>query len=217
MRRETADDARPHARDVRARVTVRHRLRPVSRARTQADPQPGAPPTGRLRIKSSRDTGTASIGHTTRQLVQDGHYALAIAARGLSGRGELAITRVGVGYDGGPEACAALAWAAAIAEGCGAHLTVRGVINDRIPALGWPSLWIEPFRECWNEVMDEEVKAVRTSIEATTAGLSVPVTATVTATFRQHRSLTYRRSPICWSSARVDGARWPGCCWAAQA
>ena len=68
------------------------------------------------------DTGTASIGHTTRQLVQDGHYALAIAARGLSGHGELAITRVGVGYDGGPEACAALAWAAAIAEGCGAHL-----------------------------------------------------------------------------------------------
>jgi nucleotide-binding universal stress UspA family protein len=125
------------------------------------------------------DTGTASIGHTTRQLVQDGHYALAIAARGLSGHGELAITRVGVGYDGGPEACTALAWAAAIAEGCGAHLTVRGVINDCIPALGWPSLWIEPFRECWNEVMDEEVKALRTSIEATTAGLSVPVTATV--------------------------------------
>lgn len=34
------------------------------------------------------DTSTASIGHTTRQLVQDGHYALAIAARGLSGRGD---------------------------------------------------------------------------------------------------------------------------------
>jgi nucleotide-binding universal stress UspA family protein len=125
------------------------------------------------------DTGTATIGHTTRQLVQDGQYALAIAARGLSGHGELAITRVGVGYDGGPEACTALAWAAAIAEGCGAHLTVRGVINDRIPALGWPSLWIEPFRECWNEVMDDEVKALRASIEATTTGLSVPVTATV--------------------------------------
>ena len=125
------------------------------------------------------DTGKASIGHTTRQLIQDGHYALAIAARGLSGHGELAITRVGVGYDGGPEACAALAWAAAIAEGCGAHLTVRGVINDHVPALGWPSLWIEPFRECWNEVMDEEVQALRTSIEAITAGLSVPVTATV--------------------------------------
>jgi nucleotide-binding universal stress UspA family protein len=125
------------------------------------------------------DAGKASIGHTTRQLVQDGHYALAIAARGLSGHGDLAITRVGVGYDGGPEACAALAWGAAIAEGCGAHLSVRGVINDHIPALGWPSLWIEPFRECWNEVMDEEVRALRTSIEAATVGLSVPVTATV--------------------------------------
>lgn len=125
------------------------------------------------------DTGRVSIGHTTRQLIQDGHYALAIAARGLSGHGELAITRVGVGYDGGPEACAALAWAAAIAEGCGARLTVRGVINDHVPALGWPRLWVEPFRECWNEVMDEEAQALHTSIEATTAGLSVPVTATV--------------------------------------
>jgi Universal stress protein family len=56
------------------------------------------------------------------------------------------------------------------------HTTlVRGVIDDHIPALGWPSLWIEPFRECWNEIMDEEVEALRTSIEATTAGLSVPV------------------------------------------
>lgn len=121
------------------------------------------------------DAGKVSIGHTTRQLVEEGHYALAIAARGLSGHGELAIKRVGVGYDGGPEACAALAWAAAIAEGCGARLLVRGVIDDRIPALGWPHLWNEPFRECWNEIMDEEVLALRKSIEATTAGLSVPV------------------------------------------
>ncbi len=125
------------------------------------------------------EAGTASIGHTTRQLVQDGHYALALAERGLSGHGELAIRRVGVGYDGGPEGRHALAWAAAIAEGCGAPLSVRGVIDDHIPALGWPSLWIDSFRECWNEVMDEEVQALRTSIDAAAAGLSVPVTATV--------------------------------------
>lgn len=125
------------------------------------------------------DNGRVSIGHTTRQLVEDERYALAIAPRGLSGHGELAIKHVGVGYDGGPEAHAALAWAAAIAEGSGARLSVRGVIDDRVPALGWPSLWIEPFRESWNEVMDEEVQTLRSSIEAATAGLPVPVTVTV--------------------------------------
>src|SRR6185437_2472834 len=85
----------------------------------------------------------------------------------------------GVGYDGGPEARAALAWAAAIAEGSGAQLSVRGVIDDRVPALGWPSLWIEPFRECWDEVMDEEAETMHTGIEAATAGLWAPLTVTV--------------------------------------
>ena len=125
------------------------------------------------------DPGKVSIGHTTRQLVEDGHYALAIAARGLREHGELAIKRVGVGYDGGPEACIALAWAAAIAEGCGARLMVRGVVDDRIPALGWPSLWVQTFRDSWNEVMGEEVEALRKSIEASTADLSVPVSVEV--------------------------------------
>jgi len=120
------------------------------------------------------DTDRVSIGHTTRQLVEAG-YALAIAPRGLRSHGELAIKHIGVGYDGGPEAHAALAWAAGIAEGSGARLSVRGVIDDRIPALGWPSLWIEPFRGLWNEVMDDEVETLRANIEAATAGLSVPV------------------------------------------
>jgi nucleotide-binding universal stress UspA family protein len=125
------------------------------------------------------DPGKVSIGHTTRQLVEDGHYALAIAPRGLSKQGELPIERVSVGYDGGPEARAALAWAAAIAEGRGARLSVRGVIDDRIPALGWADLWIQTFRDSWNEVMDDEAAALRSSIEAATAGLSVPVTVTI--------------------------------------
>lgn len=125
------------------------------------------------------ESGRASVGHTTRQLIEAGQYALAIAARGLSGHGELSIKRVGVGYDGGPEASAALACAAGIAEACGARLMVRGVIDDHVPALGWPSLWIEALRECWNEVIDGEMLALRTSIEAATAELSVPVSVEV--------------------------------------
>jgi nucleotide-binding universal stress UspA family protein len=123
--------------------------------------------------------GRVSIGHTSRQLIEDGDFALAIAARGLGGRGELMIKRIGVGYDAGPEACFALEWAAGIAEACGARLEVRGVIDDRIPALGWPSLWIAPFRESWNELMDAEAEALRTNIETATADLSVPVSAEV--------------------------------------
>lgn len=120
-----------------------------------------------------------SMGRSTRQLVEHEHYALAIAPRGLSARGELTMTRVGVGYDGTPEARAALALAATIAGGCGARLLVRGVIDDRIPALGWPSLWIEPFRECWDEVMDEEAMRLRAQIETATADLTVPVSVDV--------------------------------------
>ena len=125
------------------------------------------------------EDGQVLMGRTTRQLVEHEQCALAIAPRGLSSRGVLAIKRIAVGYDGTPEARAALSLAAAIAVGCGARLTVGGVIDDRVPALGWPSLWIEPFRECWNEVMDGEVASLRKQIEAATAKLSVPVTVEV--------------------------------------
>ncbi|HTU98013.1 MAG TPA: universal stress protein [Solirubrobacteraceae bacterium] len=121
------------------------------------------------------DEGQVLMGRTTRQLVEHEQCALAIAPHGLSSRGQVDIKRIAVGYDGTPEARAALSLAAAIATGCGARLIVRGVVDDRIPALGWPSLWIEPFRECWDEVMDDEVVSLRTRIEAATAQLSVPI------------------------------------------
>lgn len=123
--------------------------------------------------------GQVLMGRTTRQLVEHEQCALAIAPHGLSTEGELAIKRIAGGYDGTPEARAALALAAAIATGCGARLIVRGVVDDRIPALGWPSLWIEPFRMCWDEVMDDEVVSLRTRLEAATAKLSVPVSVEV--------------------------------------
>ena len=126
------------------------------------------------------DTGKVSIGHATRQLIEDGHYALGHRrAQTERPRGARALRASASATTAGPERAPPSAWAAAIAEGCGARLTVRGVINDHVPALGWPRLSVEPFRECWNEVMDEEAQALHTSIEATAAGLSVPVTATV--------------------------------------
>ncbi len=121
--------------------------------------------------------GEVSIGRTTRQLLSLVQCALAIAPRGLSAEGECKLARIGVGFDGGPEAQAALSMAATIAAGCGAELLVRGVVDDRVPALGWPGVWIEPIRESWREVMDEEVASLRQTIETATA--EVPTTVTV--------------------------------------
>jgi len=121
--------------------------------------------------------GAVSIGRTTRQLLGQVHCALAIAARGISSRGEqFRLARVGVGFDGGAESRAAVAAAAAIAAGAEARLVVYGVVDDRIPKLTWPNLWIEAFRESWNEVMDEEVAALRQTAESVSSSLPVPAT-----------------------------------------
>ena len=119
--------------------------------------------------------GRVSIGRTSRQLLGQVSCALAIAPRGLSARQRLSFTRIGVGFDGGPEARAALSIAAAIAAGCGAELIIRGVIDDRIPKLTWPNLWIKPFMESWNAVMDADVAALRRAAESAAAELTVPV------------------------------------------
>lgn len=121
--------------------------------------------------------GRVSLGHTTRQLVGQVDCALALARRGLSSHaGRFTFTRIGVGFDGGAESRAALSTAATIAAGTGAELIVCGVVDDRIPKLTWPNLWVEPFRESWNEVMDEEVAALRRTAESACLELPVPVT-----------------------------------------
>jgi nucleotide-binding universal stress UspA family protein len=119
--------------------------------------------------------GRVSIGRTSRQLLGQVLGALAIAPRGLSARGPLGLTRIGVGFDGEPEARAALSVAATIAAGCGAELIVRGVVDDRVPKLTWPNLWIRPFMESWNAAMDAEVAALRHAAESAAAELPVPV------------------------------------------
>ena len=120
-----------------------------------------------LVVGSSRrgPTGVVSIGSRTRQLIDDLDCALAVAPRSLSERHPLRLTRIGAGYDGGPESRAALATAIQIASGAGAELTVRGVIDDRVPALGWPSVWMGEILESWEEMMDEEERGLRSDIE----------------------------------------------------
>lgn len=133
-------------------------------------------------VGSSRDgdQGEVSLSSRTRQLVEDLHCALAIAPRGLSQQPELQLTRIGVGYDGGEEALAALAAADRIAAGAGADLVLHGVIDDRIPPLGWQNVWMGAILQAWEEVMGDQEVQLRADMERRAADLGSPATIEVT-------------------------------------
>jgi nucleotide-binding universal stress UspA family protein len=81
-----------------------------------------------------------AIGRTGRQLLYDAPFSLAVAAQGLHER-KPDIRTIGVGYDGGPEADAALAVAAELAGAAQAKLLLRRVVEDRVPVLSGQA-WI---------------------------------------------------------------------------
>jgi nucleotide-binding universal stress UspA family protein len=81
--------------------------------------------------------GRVRIGTRTRQLLGWFEYPLAIAPRGFSKHGRVRFARIGVGYDAGPEAQAALELAAYLALAAGAELEIDAVVNDQPPPLGW--------------------------------------------------------------------------------
>ncbi len=139
-----------------------------------------------LVVGSSRraPAGHVRIGKRARQLLCHFQSALAVAPRGIHEQGDVRITRVGVGYDGGPEAQAALALAAEIATGSGAELRVRGVVDDRIRALGWSRIGtgavIDPtpgwsavgsggVTEEWDEQVESSEKSLRSQLEGSIA------------------------------------------------
>jgi nucleotide-binding universal stress UspA family protein len=84
--------------------------------------------------------GLVRIGKRTRQLLCHFECALAVAPRGMHEHTEARIARMGVGYDGGPESQAALMLAGEIAVASAAELRVRGVVDARVPAVGWSRL-----------------------------------------------------------------------------
>jgi nucleotide-binding universal stress UspA family protein len=130
-----------------------------------------------LVVGSSRHApaGHVRIGKRTRQLLCHFECALAIAPRGLHHRSDLTLSRIGVGYDGTPESQAALAWAGAVAVGCGAELRVRSVVDDRMPTVGWGEVWIGDIMRDWVAAVNEEKDSLRRQAEATAeqAGLRV--------------------------------------------
>ncbi|MGO9820879.1 MAG: universal stress protein [Solirubrobacteraceae bacterium] len=123
-----------------------------------------------LVVGSSRQgpPGHVRIGKRTRQLLCHFDCALAVAPRGIHARPPIQFRRIGVGYDGGPESTAALALAGAIAAACGADLTVRSVVDDRVPLLVRSALgglvateWHETIVEEEQRLHDQALAAVR--------------------------------------------------------
>jgi nucleotide-binding universal stress UspA family protein len=131
--REVRDALAPDARvDVETDMSVSRGLRRVVR-RDHRD---------LLVMGSSRHApdGHLQIGKRTRQLLCHFECALAVAPRGLHEHPERAIARIGAGYDGGPEARAALNLAGSIAAASGAELIVCGVVDDRIRTVGFSKI-----------------------------------------------------------------------------
>ena len=114
-----------------------------------------------LVVGSAREgpEGRIQIGDRTRQLLGQFKCALAVAPRGLHAKPPR-LRRIGVGYDGGPEAQAALEVAASIAVGAGAEVRVQAVVDDRPPPFSWSGL-SGLLRAEWDELIEDEMAQVR--------------------------------------------------------
>lgn len=123
--------------------------------------------------------GHAALGRTGRQLIYDSPFGVAVAERGLHERTD-GLRTIGVGYDGGPEAQAALAAAAALAGASRARLLVQRVVEDRVPVLS-SDAWIMLANWSHDEIWAEEREAALAETQAAVTPLEVPaeVTATV--------------------------------------
>jgi nucleotide-binding universal stress UspA family protein len=73
---------------------------------------------------------------------------------------DVLLKRIGVGYDGSPEADAALALAGSLAAGGVAKLSVTAVVDDRVPVLLRSALEGMVMTE-WQNVIAEEEQRLR--------------------------------------------------------
>jgi nucleotide-binding universal stress UspA family protein len=128
-----------------------------------------------LVVGSSRHApaGRVRIGSRTRQLLYDAPCAVAVAPRGLGDQPPPRLTRIGVAYDGQPESAAALSFAGALATRAGAKLWVRGVVDDRLPTLGWSNPAEDEVLAMWEELLEPQVQALREDARRATVATGV--------------------------------------------
>jgi nucleotide-binding universal stress UspA family protein len=84
-----------------------------------------------------------------------------------------------VGYDGGPEAKAALALAAELAQAAQARLLVRRVVEDRVPALTpeeWSAVREWSHEHSWEDAVQSALRGTETEAEQLRTPADVSVT-----------------------------------------
>jgi nucleotide-binding universal stress UspA family protein len=178
---EVADqDARAELTEELARAGV------DARVRLQGDASPAR---ALHRVAEDEHAGLIVVGSTHRgragRVLMGDHAAgtvhaspcpVAVAPRGFAGREWGAVTRIGVGFDGRPEARQALDLAIRLARDCGATIEVASVIGTPIAEVEpgvYDSEWLEQARadaeeELRTAVVDADVE-VSTGVFAGTA------------------------------------------------
>ncbi|MGZ4274697.1 MAG: universal stress protein [Solirubrobacteraceae bacterium] len=116
---------------------------------------------------ASAPEGRAAISTHGRQLLHDLPFALALAPRGIHAA-PIALRRIGTGYDGGPEARAALEFASRLGRATEATLALARVVDNRIPALGLVE-WIAP--DAWRQIWEGRRGAAQAAAEQAVAPL----------------------------------------------
>jgi nucleotide-binding universal stress UspA family protein len=112
--------------------------------------------------------GRTLLGDVSRGVMHGAPCPVAVALRGSS-RGE--IGRIGVAFDGSPESCEALAWAAALATSLGASLRLRHAVLGAT-ALGSPAYAFDV-----REIHDEARRAAQVELDEALAGLDPAIDA----------------------------------------
>jgi nucleotide-binding universal stress UspA family protein len=120
-----------------------------------------------LVVGSSRHApeGHLRIGKRTRQLLGYFDGSLAVAPRGLAEKPDFSVRRIGVGFDGGPEATAALAAASSMAASGGVPLRICMAVDDRVPML-LRSAFDGLISAEWRDVIKKEMSRRHAELEA---------------------------------------------------
>jgi nucleotide-binding universal stress UspA family protein len=117
---------------------------------------------------SHNPIGRVFIGDHAAGTLHGSPCPVAVAPHGLAGRERLEVERIGVGFDGGPEATQALAFAARLARDGGARLVIRFVVPSSIDAVALTAYdpdWLNRATHRASEVLARAVAGL--DVEAT--------------------------------------------------
>ena len=123
--------------------------------------------------------GRTLLGSTGERVMHGSPVPVAIAPRGYAPSGTA--KRIGVAYDGSPEARNALSWASKLAAGIGATVTVLEVyepvpVVTGYPGAGYPYDELDrTMREESRRELDEAVASLPAEVEPSGVMLNVPV------------------------------------------